>query len=132
MVATNEERVKKVSEWFMKTRGRMPERYTTMGEYNVDFLEAFQKMYDAVVIKPGALTRREKELIIIAVECALMGPDAKFHAKNAIEAGATVEEVHDAALISFLWAGMPSYVGHGWAAVKNAEEFYKEFKSKKK
>jgi len=59
--------------------------------------------------KPGALTTKEKELISIALgiaaHCAYC---IALHVKNAIEAGATRQEILEASFVAGLMGGGPS------------------------
>jgi AhpD family alkylhydroperoxidase len=59
--------------------------------------------------KPGALTTKEKELISIALgiaaHCAYC---IALHVKNAIEAGATRQEIMEASFVAGLMGGGPS------------------------
>ena len=61
--------------------------------------------------KPGALDRRQKELI--AVACCIATrciPCLANHASNAISAGATRQDIIDAAAIGIEFGGGPSFV----------------------
>jgi alkylhydroperoxidase/carboxymuconolactone decarboxylase family protein YurZ len=61
-----------------------------------------------------------RELIIVAVETALR-KDPSGHARLAVEAGASPQEIHDAVLMCLWLAGMPAY-HEGMKAVAAAEE----------
>ncbi len=80
---------------------------------------------------PAALSPRLKELIVTAVEVALCktNPPPTFHARKAIEAGATVEEVAQALSIAVLLAGMMTYRESGRFALKAALERSEELKA---
>jgi AhpD family alkylhydroperoxidase len=61
--------------------------------------------------QPGALSLKSKELIAVALSvsrCCI--PCLANHTKNAVEAGATREEVLDAAKIGVEFGGGPSFV----------------------
>ncbi|MGA9364202.1 MAG: carboxymuconolactone decarboxylase family protein [Bacteroidota bacterium] len=61
--------------------------------------------------KPGALERKYKELMAVALSVATRCvPCLASHATNAIEAGATREEVVEAAAIGVEFGGGPSFV----------------------
>jgi AhpD family alkylhydroperoxidase len=61
--------------------------------------------------KPGALERKYKELMAVALSVATRCvPCLANHATNAIEAGATREEVVEAAAIGVEFGGGPSFV----------------------
>jgi alkylhydroperoxidase/carboxymuconolactone decarboxylase family protein YurZ len=64
-------------------------------EFDPDFLEAYLA-FRAVPQTKGPLERKHKELILIAVNAAtthLYGPGVRRHIRNALEAGATAEEI---------------------------------------
>jgi len=66
--------------------------------------------YKHEVFKEGALTVREKELIATAVSCLLKCDTCvETHAKDAIKAGATKEELREAMLVAMYLSG-PSAV----------------------
>ncbi|MDD1769558.1 MAG: carboxymuconolactone decarboxylase family protein [Methanomassiliicoccales archaeon] len=66
--------------------------------------------YKHVVFKEGALTVREKELIATAVSCVLKCDTCvETHAKDAIKAGATKEELREAMIVAMYLSG-PSAV----------------------
>lgn len=61
--------------------------------------------------KPGALTRREKELMAVAASVATRCiPCLANHSNNAVAAGATREQVLEAAAIGVEFGGGPSFV----------------------
>lgn len=78
----------------------------------------------------AALTPREKELIILAIEIARtkVNPPPVGHAKRAIEAGATPADVAEVASLCIMIAGMLSYQEAGRHALRAAEERYAALK----
>jgi alkylhydroperoxidase/carboxymuconolactone decarboxylase family protein YurZ len=74
----------------------------------------------------AALTRREKELVILAIEMARtkVNPPPIGHAKRAIEAGATPADVAEVASLCIMISGMLSYQESGRFALRAAEERY--------
>jgi len=65
----------------------------------------------AYCYKPGALNRKQKELMAIAASVATRCvPCLAFHANNAIKAGASKNEVVEAATIGVEIGGGPSFV----------------------
>ena len=78
---------------------------------------------------PGAaLTPREKELIILAIEIGRTktNPPPVGHAKRAIESGATPAEIAEVASLCILIGGMLTYQESGRQALRAAEELYAE------
>lgn len=74
----------------------------------------------------AALTPREKELIILAIEIsrAKVNPPPIGHAKRAIEAGATPADVAEVASLCIMISGMLSYQESGRHALRAAEDHY--------
>lgn len=62
--------------------------------------------YRSTIFKEGSLTTKEKELIAIAVICALKCEEClDVHAKKAIELGATKDEIRESMLVAMYLAG---------------------------
>lgn len=76
----------------------------------------------------AALSPREKELVILAIEIARtkVNPPPVGHAKRAIEAGATPADVAEVASLCIMISGMLSYQESGRYALRAAEERYAE------
>ncbi len=74
----------------------------------------------------AALTAREKELVILAIEIARtkVNPPPVGHARRAIEAGATPADVAEVASLCIMIAGMLTYQESGRFALRAAEERY--------
>lgn len=126
-------KLEEIYKYFEDAFGEVPEHHKLLGKYNVDALEGFYKLRKATMKEPpeGALPRKMKELIIVAVETALRVPGAITHAKYAVDAGATPSEVMEAVTLSLWLAGMPSYVLVGSKAVESAEAEEKRKKEQK-
>jgi alkylhydroperoxidase/carboxymuconolactone decarboxylase family protein YurZ len=71
----------------------------------------------------GSLPLATKELIILAIECALKktNPPPLVHARRAIAAGATVAEIAEVVSISIMIAGMLTYQESGRFVLEEAE-----------
>jgi len=80
----------------------------------------------------AALTAREKELIILAIEISRtkVNPPPVGHAKRAIDAGATPADVAEVASLCIMISGMLSYQESGRYALRAAEERYAEIAGK--
>lgn len=124
--STWEERREEIRRYFVDAMGKEPISVPSLERYNPDALEAFFLLRKATLKEPpeGTLSKKVQELIIIAVESALK-KDAIGHARIAVDAGATPQEIHDAVGIVLWLAGMPAY-HHGMRAVAAAEEYLKE------
>jgi AhpD family alkylhydroperoxidase len=80
----------------------------TMGEVAPEYLKAFMGFVEQAE-KEGALSTKMKELIAIALSitahCIFC---IAFHVKNALEAGATRQEILEAAMVAGLMGGGPA------------------------
>jgi len=123
----SDKEIKDIEKYFQEDMfGRIPDSVKMLEKYNHDALMGFYLLRKATMRDQpeGVLSKKVKELIVTAVECALRHGGAG-HARYAVEHGATPEEVHDAVAIGIWLAGMPSY-HYGLKAVQAAEERYKE------
>ena len=63
------------------------------------------------IMKNGALTVREKELIALGIGVAMRcEPCIRGHAQNCLDSGATRQQVLEAASVAVMMAGGPAYV----------------------
>lgn len=69
----------------------------------------------------GALPLKYKELLAVAIECARVMP-SDYHARKAVEAGATPDEVAEVVSLNIQLGGMVTYMHSGRFALKAAEE----------
>jgi len=62
------------------------------------------------IMKDGALTAREKELIAIGIGVAIhCEPCIRGHVQNCLEAGATRQQILEAASVAVMMGGGPAY-----------------------
>ena len=86
---------------FMKTAQQI-------GEVDKGYFDAVMNLIKEAE-KPGALTTKEKELISIALSIAAhCAYCIALHVKNAIDAGATRQEIMEASFVAGLMGGGPS------------------------
>jgi alkylhydroperoxidase/carboxymuconolactone decarboxylase family protein YurZ len=101
-----------------------------LAEFRPDVVEGYLNLRRAVRDSevPGGLTPRERELVILAIECARMktNPPPVRHARHAIEAGATPMEVADVVSLCIMISGMLSYAESGRHVLKAAIERARE------
>ena len=89
-----ENREKKLAlERFRKERGFIREWHELMVEYDKDFFEIFID-WSSHMYKKGPLPVKVKELILVAIDVVkAYEQGVRLHIKNALEAGATKEEI---------------------------------------
>lgn len=74
-----------------------------------DLVSGFRSMHEAAM-KPGALSLREKELVAFGIGLALRCENCIYsHVSAALKAGATREQILEAAGVAVLMQGGPSY-----------------------
>jgi len=76
----------------------------------------------------SALPLKVKELIVIAVQCALRktNPPPVGHARRAIDAGATLQEIAEAVALIIPITGMMTYQESGQHVIEAAEKYLQE------
>jgi len=75
-----------------------------------DLPSGFGTMY-VKIMKDGALSLREKELVAMGIALALRcEPCMKAHAKKALELGISVEELLEVAGVAVVMGGGPAYM----------------------
>jgi alkylhydroperoxidase/carboxymuconolactone decarboxylase family protein YurZ len=79
----------------------------------------------------AALSPKMKELVIIGMECAMMktNPPPTGHARRAVEAGASIEEIAEVVALCIPIAGMMSYQEAGRFVIEAAEQRIAELKA---
>ena len=108
-----------IAAYFKEEMGNEPSSIPSLERYSLGALEGFYRLRKATTVE-SSLPKKVRELIIVAVETALR-KDRTGHARLAVEAGASPQEVHDAVALCLWLAGMPAY-HEGMKAVAAAEE----------
>jgi AhpD family alkylhydroperoxidase len=77
-----------------KRRGFVPYWLRFMAEVDVDFLEAYERIYELTAVRKGALPAKMREMIVCAA-VAIGGYQSglKEHVRRALRLGATREEL---------------------------------------
>lgn len=81
-----------------------PRMFKVINQLNPDAGKTFADFYESF-FRDGALSKKVKELIFMAGGVAYMSPRCIIHVLPAVKAGATAEEVFEAASIGCLLAG---------------------------
>ena len=96
----------KTREFFAKFKTDIDKLKTEIPDTLQGFGGLFQK-----VMKDGALTVKEKELIALGIGVASHCPPCiRAHVQKCLEAGATRQQILEAASVSVVMAGGPAYV----------------------
>ena len=104
------------------TLERLQKSMATLGENAPDVMSAFGQLHQSAV-KAGVLDTRTKELIALAIAITVRCHGCiAFHVHDAIEAGASRDEVIETIGVAVLMGGGPSMV-YGCEAFEALEEF---------
>ncbi len=112
-----------------RRRGFVPYWLRTMAEVDVDFLEAYERIYELTAVRKGKLPPKFREMIVVAA-VAIGGylPGLKDHVRRAIELGATREELVEVFQSAYFHTGALTLV-HGMVALIDV---LKDLEDKKK
>jgi alkylhydroperoxidase/carboxymuconolactone decarboxylase family protein YurZ len=109
------------------------EGFAALARHRPEVIEGYLALRRAAfnVGSEAALSPKVKELIILAMECALRksNPPPTGHARRAVEAGATIEEIAEAVGLCIPIAGMITYQESGRFVIEAAEERLRELKN---
>ena len=102
---------------------RIPKRYTNFMETYPEVGEAYKALGEAA-LKAGPLDEKTRELIKLGISVgARMESAVKSHFRRAREAGATVEELKHAVLLSTTTIGFPNMMtAMSWIEVELERE----------
>jgi alkylhydroperoxidase/carboxymuconolactone decarboxylase family protein YurZ len=88
-----------IRQYIIEEFGRIHPVFESMEKYNPELLKGFITSRRSTLPpkgKPEILSRKVKELVMVAVEVALgRGEKGKSHARKAVRAGATPAEIHE-------------------------------------
>src|SRR3954471_1218674 len=80
-----------------------------MGEFDPDLLAKLEPFRDKV-LGPGALSPRDKEIVMLSMIMMLrFEPGIKLHFGRALDEGATEQELFEVCTILMLVAGVPTF-----------------------
>ena len=101
------------------------ENFRLLHKYAPGTVDAYMALRRSNYREPpaGALTPREKELVILGMECAIRksNPTPVFHAESAVRAGASIEDIAEVLSLAIMIAGMITYQESGREVLKEAE-----------
>ncbi len=88
-----------------------------MAGVDLDFLEAYERIYELTAVRRGRLPAKFKELIVVAaVSISGYGPGIKDHVRRALRLGATKEEIVEVLQSAYFHTGALTLV-HGLIAL---------------
>jgi alkylhydroperoxidase/carboxymuconolactone decarboxylase family protein YurZ len=104
-------RTQEIKEEFIRTRGVWNEQRDVIVQTMPEYFAALSKVATASW-KDGSLTRKERELVCIAIDCTvthMFEPGLVLHIRCALEHGATRQEILDVFQLAAL-TGLETYV----------------------
>jgi AhpD family alkylhydroperoxidase len=88
-----------------------------MAEVDVDFLEAYERIYELTAVRRGKLPPKVREMIVVAaVSIGGYLPGIKDHVRRALRLGATKEELVEVFQSAYFHTGALTLV-HGMVAL---------------
>ncbi len=105
-----EKRIRDLQEAMKKEQGRLAPHWGYAAEKDVDFLEAFNNVYERALTAGKALPVKTRELIAIVL-LAYRGSEAGAyeHMKRALRHGATKQEILEAIETAIIPGGAPTF-----------------------
>ena len=98
-------------------RGFQPYWLRFMADVDLDFLEAYERIYELTAVRRGRLPAKFRELIVVAaVSIGGYGPGIKDHVRRALRLGATKEEIVEVLQSAYFHTGALTLV-HGLIAL---------------
>lgn len=113
-----------------RRRGFVPYWLRVMADVDVDFLEAYERIYELTAVRRGKLPPKFREMIVIAaVSIGGYGPGIKDHIRRALRLGATREEIIEVLQSAYFHTGALTLV-HGMIALIDVLKEMQEKKTK--
>lgn len=113
-----------------RRRGFVPYWLRVMADVDVDFLEAYERIYELTAVRRGKLPPKFREMIVIAaVSIGGYGPGIKDHIRRALRLGATREEIIEVLQSASFHTGALTLV-HGMIALIDVLKEMEEKKTK--
>jgi len=102
-------RIKDLLNVMEQERGKLPGQWKYLAEYDIGYLEAYNRLYNVVFSDGKALSAKMKELIVIPLLAFRGREDAVYeHCKKALKLGATRQEILEAIEVSVIPGGAPT------------------------
>jgi AhpD family alkylhydroperoxidase len=124
---TKQEKIRGLLKKMKAERGYLPPAWVYLAENDVDFAEAYNRLYDIALTDGQALPVKTRELIAIAL-LAFRGLEGAVyeHVKRALQNGATKREILEAIETAYIPGGAPTLLTGLNVLVRIEEEEKKE------
>ncbi len=77
-------------------------------EADPELLDMIERLRERAMY-PDSLDTRTAQLILFGILLSHVAPASEYHARGAVNAGATREELHAVAALAFLFRGLPAF-----------------------
>jgi alkylhydroperoxidase/carboxymuconolactone decarboxylase family protein YurZ len=100
--------------------GAVNSAYELIASLDPEYFEKLKAIYvDGTFGREGALSRKDKELIMVGITCALrVARGVRIHSERALAVGATPRQVLEAMEVSAIPGGMPGL----WLGIETLKE----------
>ncbi len=109
---------------------RVLKTFELLARHNPEAFIGYMALRQGIFQPPprGALSEKTKELVILAIECALRktNPPPVGHTRRAVAAGATAAEIAEVVSLCIMIAGMLTYQESGRFVLEEAERLMAE------
>ena len=117
-----EKRIQALKEAMAKERGYMPAAWAYVADKDVDFLEAYNNLYEKGLSAGKTLPLKTREFVAIAILAFRGNENGVYeHAKRALKHGATMQELFEAIETTIIPGGAPTF-GTGLRALMRIEK----------
>jgi AhpD family alkylhydroperoxidase len=124
MQTREKEDVMEVATGYPTVYDRLRERMARLGEAAESPMAGFQQLHQAATAD-GVLSRKTKELIALAIGISVRCDGCiAYHVHDALEAGASREEIAETVGVAIMMGGGPSVV-YGAEAIEALDQFLK-------
>ncbi len=118
----NRDRIKSLVEAMEKERGYLPSLWTYAAKKDIDFMEAYDSLYNMSLTEGKVLPVKTRELITIVLLAFRGNENGVYeHIKRALKQGATKQEVFEALETGIIPGGAPTFAA-GLRALMRVEE----------
>lgn len=110
----------------------LPDQLRVLAEHAPKVMEAYQGLRKTIFTSPsgGAIPALYQELMTTALDILQRNElGVEVHTRNALAAGASMEQVTETVALAILVGGMSPYLSHGYKAIEIAESVLKGGKS---
>ena len=119
---------------YYKADDEVVDSFELLNEHAPHLVEAYintrKAAFEQFAETDGRLSRKDRELVILGMEIMIRkNPPPTFHARKAVEAGATIPEIVDVIGLCIMIGGMITYQDAGQFVLQEAVDHLKRLES---